>query len=241
MIKLENVTLPYALKQISCQIPQGKIFGIMGANGAGKSTLLKAIAGIIPVTSGQIWLENYQLSELNAQQKSTKLAYLAQNTAIHWDLLVKEVIELGLPMITANCAKQVQQIAKIFSVDHLLNQPFQQLSGGEKARVQLARCCIKNSPILLVDEPIAALDPYYQIDILEQLRALTPEKTCVIAIHHLDLAYRFCDEIILLGQGEIKASGKTVDVLNTDNLASVFKVKAEIDRQKGLISQIRKL
>lgn len=241
MIKLENVTLPYALKQISCQIPQGKLVGIMGANGAGKSTLLKAIAGILPVTSGQIWLANCQLTKLNASQKSEKLAYLAQSTAIYWDLLVNEVIELGLPIVTANSVSQVQQIAARFSVEQLLNKPFQQLSGGERARVQLARCCIKNSPILLADEPIAALDPYYQLDILEQLKALTPEKTCVLAIHHLDLAYRFCDEIILLAQGEIQASGKTSDVLNDDNLARVFKVGAEIDKQKGFISQIKKL
>lgn len=241
MIKLENVTLPYALKQISCQIPQGKLVGIMGANGAGKSTLLKAIAGILPVTSGQIWLANCQLTKLNASQKSEKLAYLAQSTAIYWDLLVNEVIELGLPIVTANSVSQVQQIAARFSVEQLLNKPFQQLSGGERARVQLARCCIKNSPILLADEPIAALDPYYQLDILEQLKALTPEKTCVLAIHHLDLAYRFCDEIILLAQGEIQAIGKTSDVLNDDNLARVFKVGAEIDKQKGFISQIKKL
>lgn len=94
----------------------------------------------------------------------------------------------------------MRSISETFSVTHLFDKPFQQLSGGEKARVQLARCCIKEAPLLLADEPIASLYPYYQIDIMEQLKSLTPTHTCVVAIHHLSLAYKFCDEVILLNK-----------------------------------------
>ncbi|WP_294090281.1 ABC transporter ATP-binding protein [uncultured Actinobacillus sp.] len=241
MIKLENVSLAFGLSHISCHISQGKLIGIMGANGAGKSTLLKSIAGILPLASGEIWLRNGKLSAMTAKQKSEQLAYFAQNTQIHWDLSVNDVIALGLTSPTKNEQEKVRLVSEQFSISHLLEKPFQQLSGGEKARVQLARCCIKQAPLLLADEPISPLDPYYQIDIMEQLKALTPQKTCVVAIHHLDLAYRFCDEIILLDKGKILAYGETQAVLNTENLARAFGVEVKIDKENRVISGIKKL
>ena len=243
MIKIENLSQPYGLKGIHCTIPTGKLVGIMGANGAGKSTLLKTIAGILPITSGEIWFDDNRLTTMNAVQKSQQLAYLARNTEMHWDLSVYDVIALGLPNPPNRAKEQekVRSISETFSVSHLLEKSFRQLSGGEKARVQLARCCIKNAPLLLADEPIAALDPFYQIDMMEQLKSLTPSHTCVVAIHHLSLAYKFCDEVILLNQGEIIANGETTQVLTADNLAKAFGIQAEIDEAKKEIMGIEKL
>ena len=243
MIKIENLSQPYGLKGIHCTIPTGKLVGIMGANGAGKSTLLKTIAGILPIKSGEIWFDNHKLTTMTAEQKSQQLAYLAQNTEIHWDLSVYDVIALGLPnpLHRAKEQEKVQSISETFSVSHLLEKSFRQLSGGEKARVQLARCCIKNAPLLLADEPIAALDPFYQIDIMEQLKSLTPSHTCVVAIHHLSLAYKFCDEVILLNQEQIIANGETTGVLTAENLAKAFSIRVEIDEDKKEIMGIEKL
>ena len=243
MINIKQLSQPYGLTNISCQIPKGKLVGIMGANGAGKSTLLKSIAGILPLKQGEIWFDAQSLSKMNATEKSQHIAYLAQNTQIHWDLSVYDVIALGLaaPLPKEKERSKIQAFSEKFAVTHLLNKPFQQLSGGEKARVQLARCCIKESPVLLVDEPIAPLDPYYQIDMMEQLKSLTPEHTCVVAIHHLSLAYRFCDEVILLHQGKVAAYGETQAVLTAENLAKTFQIQAEIDLLKREISQIEKL
>ena len=243
MIKIENLSQPYGLKGIQCTIPTGKLVGIMGANGAGKSTLLKTIAGILPIKSGEIWFDDNRLTTMSAAQKSQQLAYLAQNTEIHWDLSVYDVISLGLPnpLNRAKEQEKVRSISETFSVSHLLEKSFRQLSGGEKARVQLARCCIKNVPLLLADEPIAALDPFYQIDMMEQLKSLTPSHTCVVAIHHLSLAYKFCDEVILLNQGQIIANGETTNVLTAENLAKAFSIWAEIDEAKKEIMGIEKL
>ena len=243
MIKIKNLSQPYGLKGIHCTIPTGKLVGIMGANGAGKSTLLKTIAGILPIKSGEIWFDNHKLTTMTAEQKSQQLAYLAQNTEIHWDLSVYDVIALGLPnpLNRAKEQEKVRSISETFSVSHLLEKSFRQLSGGEKARVQLARCCIKNVPLLLADEPIAALDPFYQIDMMEQLKSLTPSHTCVVAIHHLSLAYKFCDEVILLNQGEIIANGKTTQVLTAENLANAFGIRVEIDEVKKEIMRVEKL
>ena len=243
MINIKQLSQPYGLTNISCQIPKGKLVGIMGANGAGKSTLLKTIAGILPLKQGEVWFDDQPLSKMNATEKSQHIAYLAQNTQIHWDLSVYDVIALGLaaPLPKEKERSKIQAFSEKFAVTHLLDKPFQQLSGGEKARVQLARCCIKESPVLLVDEPIAPLDPYYQIDMMEQLKSLTPQHTCVVAIHHLSLAYRFCDEVILLHQGKVAAYGETQAVLTAENLAKTFQIQAEIDLLKREISQIEKL
>ena len=242
MIRIEKLTQSYCLNDINCTLPSGKLIGIMGANGAGKSTLLKTIAGILPLKQGEIWFDDQQLSKMNATKKSQYIAYLAQNTQIHWDLSVYDVIALGLatPLPKEKERSKIQAFSEKFAVTHLLNKPFQQLSGGEKARVQLARCCIKESPVLLVDEPIAPLDPYYQIDMMEQLKSLTPQHTCIVAIHHLSLAYQFCDEIILLEQGKLLAVGETQAVLNAENLAKAFHIRAEIDPLEKTISKIEK-
>lgn len=243
MIKIENLSQPYGLKDIHCTIPTGKLVGIIGANGAGKSTLLKTIAGILPINKGEIWFDNNRLTTMSAVQKSQQLAYLAQNTEIHWDLSVYDVIALGLPnpLNRAKEQEKVRSISETFSVSHLLEKSFRQLSGGEKARVQLARCCIKNAPLLLADEPIAALDPFYQIDMMEQLKSLTPSHTCVVAIHHLSLAYKFCNEVILLNQGQIIANGETTNVLTAENLANAFSIQVEIDEVKKEIIGVEKL
>lgn len=243
MIKLNRLHIVGRLDEISCTISQGKLVGIMGANGAGKSTLLKAIAGILPPTSGEIYLENCALSQLSAAARSQKVAYLAQNLNVAWTLSVYDVIALGLPhkLAALEEKRQVYAVAECFSIQTLLAKNYQQLSGGEKARVQLARCAIKNAPLLLADEPIAALDPYYQLDIMAQLRALTPMRTCVIVIHHLALAYRFCDEIILLKEGKMIAAGNTQAVLNSQNLAQAFGVCAKIDELKRDIYDIQKM
>lgn len=243
MIKIEHLSQPYGLTNITCQLPKGKLIGIMGANGASKSTLLKTLAGILPITSGEIWFNDCKLSQMSAAEKSQQLAYLAQNTQIHWDLSVYDVIALGLaqPLSATKERSKITEISQKFSIAHLLDNPFQKLSGGEKARVQLARCCIKNAPLLLADEPIAPLDPYYQIDMMEQLKSLTPEHTVVVAIHHLSLAYKFCDEVILLDKGNIIASGNTQAVLNAENLAKAFGVRAEFDEPKREIFGVNKL
>ena len=242
MINIKQLSQPYGLTNISCQIPKGKLVGIMGANGAGKSTLLKSIAGILPLKQGEIWFDAQPLSKMNATEKSQQIAYFAQNTQIHWDLSVYDVIALGLadPLPKEKERSKIQAFSEKFAVTHLLDKPFQQLSGGEKARVQLVRCCIKESPVLLVDEPIAPLDPYYQIDMMEQLKSLTPQHTCIVAIHHLSLAYQFCDEIILLEQGKLLAVGETQAILNSENLAKAFHIRAEIDPLKKTISKIEK-
>jgi len=129
MIRIEKLTQAYCLNDINCTLPSGNLIGIMGANGAGKSTLLKTIAGILPLKQGKIWFDNQPLSKMNATEKSQHIAYLAQNTQIHWDLSVYDVIALGLatPLSKEKERSKIQAFSEKFAVTHLLDKPFQQL------------------------------------------------------------------------------------------------------------------
>lgn len=243
MIRVENLTLPYAIKGLSCHFSQNRLIGVLGANGAGKSSLIKSIAGIVRPSQGCIEVNTQNIQRLSYQQRSELVAYLAQETPVHWALSVYETIALGLvkPLSAAREREKVQASAAYFDVTDLLEQPIQRLSGGERARVHLARCLMKNAPVLLADEPIAALDPYYQLEIMQHLRHLSASVTCVVVLHHLSLAYRFCDEIVLLKDGELVASGETDSVMIAENLATAFKISATIDVSKRSIHTIRQL
>ena len=243
MIDIQKLNLGSRLNQISCQFEQGKLTGIIGANGAGKSSLVKAIVGITPFHQGQVIIDGMPLSNMKAKERSAKMAYLAQNTQTYWNLSVYDVIALGLPYALKKSQEQekVQNIARYFSIDSLLQHPVHILSGGELARVHLARSCIKDAPYLFADEPIAALDPYYQIEIMEHLQSLTPKITCIVVLHHLSLAYRYCDNILLLKQGKVIANGATTSVLTQQNLATALSISAQIDENTRSIHNIQKI
>lgn len=242
MITIHQLALPYALSNINCHLPQHKLIGILGANGAGKSTLLKAIAGIISPSKGYIDINGQRLSELNHVARSRLIAYLAQNTPVHWHLSVYDIIALGLQDSQPRSEEKhhVHKVAERFHLTDCLTKPLHKLSGGERGRVHLARCVIKNTPILLADEPIAALDPYYQIDMMEQLQSLSRQHTCLVVLHQLSLAYRYCDEIVLLKKGHIIASGETSVVLCEENLTTAFSISATIDIDNRSINNIQK-
>lgn len=243
MIRIETLTLPHGIYQLSCELPKHRLIGVLGANGAGKSSLLKAIAGIIKPVSGRIVIDGCDNQTLSYTARSELIAYLAQNTPVHWALTTDEVIALGAhrPLSSDIVDDNIQSVAKRCDVTQLLKRPFDTLSGGERARVHLARCLMKDAPILLADEPIAALDPYYQIDIMQHLQRLSTHMTCVVVLHQLSLAYRFCQEIVLLKQGKLVAAGRTDDVIIAENLATAFRISAKIDACHRHITAIEQL
>lgn len=215
--------------KISLTLERGELFGLIGPNGAGKSTLLRAIAQLLAHT-GAVYLEEDSLSHLAPNARAKRLAYLAQADAVTWPLQVKDFVALGrLPYGYRDELGQ-EAIAQALAQMHL--QPLAQrrmdcLSGGERARARLARALAVQAPLLLADEPVASLDPYHQLSVMELLRTqCTAERAVIVVLHDLTLASRFCDCILLMHQGQAIACDAPRRVLTAANLQRVYRVQA---------------
>ncbi|MGX1197426.1 ABC transporter ATP-binding protein [Parvibaculum sp. MBR-TMA-1.3b-4.2] len=223
---------------VSLDIPGPGFVGLVGPNGAGKTTLIRAIASLIPF-EGDILLDGDPLSRStspnHARNLARRLAYLAQNAESHWPIEVSRLVALGrLPhlepfrkMREAD-EKAVAHAMQLADVERYRGRDVMALSGGERARVLLARALAVEAPLLLVDEPVASLDPYHQLRIMEVLEnyAKNSGRIVIAVLHDLSLASRFCDRLVLLHEGKVRASGAPQDVLTDRNLEDVYRVKA---------------
>ena len=223
-ISAHNLTVKNRLDDVSLSLTAGEIVGLIGPNGSGKSTLLKALTGLIRY-QGQVRLNEQPIRHLSAQKRAQQLAYLPQTATSAWALTVAQVIALGRLPWGDNRPELVEQAAVKTGVAAWLNRRITELSGGEQARVWLARALVGEPNVLLADEPIASLDLYYQRHVLDSLRSLAHEgSTVLVALHDLNLAARYCDRLCLMDQGRVYALGSPRDVLSAENVADVFNV-----------------
>ena len=239
-VQLGNKTI---LDNISCSFPAGKVTGLIGPNGAGKSTLLKSFFKLVPA-KGAFTYAGKDISSLSAAERSTYLSYLPQERELAWAMSVENVIRLGFSHAGANTRSSVTQsederLKSILDKLDLLefrNRSASSLSGGELARVLIARALAQDTPVLLADEPLAGLDPYHQIKIMMHLKAHSKGgKTVVTSIHDLSMAAQWCDHLILLDQGRIVSWGKPANVLTANSLKEIYKIDARIeDTPSGL-------
>lgn len=212
------------------------LIGIVGPNGAGKSTLVRALLGLVPY-QGRIEIDGADLAGLPRAQVARRIAYLPQGQTLHWPLSVERLVGLGrlphlAPMskISEPDREAVDRAMARADVTHLGERIATELSGGERARVLLARALAVEAEGLIADEPLASLDPGHQIDVMELLRAeARAGKLVVTVLHDLTMAARYCDRLLLLDGGRIAADGAPLDVLNEANLRSVYGIKARIE------------
>jgi iron complex transport system ATP-binding protein len=243
MVRLDRVSVTLGTRRVvegvSAEIGGG-VIGLIGPNGAGKSTLVRAIAGLIPA-EGAILIDGNAVTDLPLRDRARRIAYLPQGQSVHWPLTVERLVSLGrLPHLApfarpaaADAAVIQQALARTDLID-LRDRPFDQLSGGERARVLLARALAVEAPLLLADEPLAALDPAHQIEVMALLRAEAARGVTVIAVlHDLTIAARWCDRLLLIDQGALVADGAPRDVLTADRIASVYGVSAFIGEANG--------
>lgn len=218
---------------VSLDIPGPGFVGLVGPNGAGKTTFIRAIASLIPF-EGDISLDGLPLSGQTSRQLANRLAYLAQNAESHWPIEVSRLVALGrLPHLESfrkmreADEKAVTRAMQLADVERYRGRDVMSLSGGERARVLLARALAVEAPLLLVDEPVASLDPYHQLRIMEVLEnyARISGRIVIAVLHDLSLASRFCDRLVLLHEGKVRASGAPQDVLTDRNLEDVYRVK----------------
>ncbi len=214
------------LDGVDLAMPAGRITAIVGPNGAGKSTLLRAFAGLTAPDSGTITLGAQPLAALDNLQRARAIAYLPQERAVHWPLTARAVTALGrLPHQGGIADAAVDDALAAMDVTHLAERPILALSGGERARVLVARALAQGSPLLIADEPTAGLDPAHALALFELFTRLAAEgRTIVVALHDLSLAARFAHHVVLLASGHVAASGPPADVLTPLCLQPAFGV-----------------
>ncbi len=231
LISIHQLGMGQRLQDVSLTLHKGEVLGILGANGAGKSTLLHCLAGIEDYR-GEICLQGQPLSKIPERQRAQQIGFLPQSSQSAWALSVRDVISLGrLPWGDEN-AEAVVQAADATGVTDWLERPVDRLSGGQQARVWLARVLAGQPQVLLADEPVASLDLNQQQHVLRLLRDYARSgRGVMLSIHDLSLAARYCDRLCLLHEGRLLALGPVADVLTAGNLQLAFGVDARIDLQ----------
>ena len=212
--------------RVSLTIAPGECVGLIGPNGAGKTTLMRAALGLLPFSG------HSSLIDMDRLARARRAAWLPQTREIAWPVDVETVVSLGrlphgrtLSGLTAEDRSAVDQALERMDLSAFRHRTATRLSGGEQARVLIARALAQEAPLLLADEPIAGLDPAHQIAAMGVFAQLAREgRAIVTALHDLGLAARHCTRLLIMHQGRLVADGRPEEVLTPDNLRSVFGV-----------------
>jgi iron complex transport system ATP-binding protein len=220
---------------LNLELARGELVTLAGPNGAGKTTLLRAVAGLV-ASEGQAFIDGGALEQFTLRERARLIAYLPQGHVFHWPLLAAEVVALGRhphgdPFGRPSAADKaaVARALTAVAATAFAERPIGTLSGGERARIALARALATEAPLLLADEPTASLDLHHQLVIMQRLREVARQGGGVLAVmHDLALAARFSDRIMVMNEGAIVASGPPREALSPEILAGVFGVEADL-------------
>ena len=227
------------LPGIDLSLASGRWTSVLGPNGAGKSTLLKALAGLLPVQGQVDWL-GQPLAALGRRERSRQLAWLGQGEPVPDELRVSDVVMLGrlphqgwLSAPSAQDRLQVQQALQAVQAWALRDRPIGELSGGERQRVLLARLLAVAAPVMLMDEPLAHLDPPHQVDWLERVRYLVAQgRTVVSVLHEVGMALQ-ADEVVVMQAGRVLHHGPCADPAAHRAIEAVFEQRIVIQSLDG--------
>jgi len=245
LLEAGDIVLNYGerpvLRGVSIQLRPGEIVALVGANGAGKSSLLKTLAGLVMPTRGRVTLDGQPLASIERNTLSRQIAYLPQERTVHWPLSVRQLVALGrlphrhlLTGPTRRDAEAVERAMLATGVQDLADRPAFELSGGERARVLLARAIAQEATYMIADEPSAGLDPAHELTLFERLAEISATgRGIIVALHDLSLAARFCHRAILLQHGTMLAAGRPDEVLTPGRLAAGFGIRATVVQVEG--------
>jgi iron complex transport system ATP-binding protein len=215
-------------RDVSFSIGEGEFVGLIGPNGAGKTTLMRAALGLLAFRG------HSSLAALTQAERARQAAWMPQSREIAWPVSVAEVVMLGrMPHqgarrhpSAADRARTDEAIAWM-ELDGMRHRSATRLSGGEQARVLIARALAQDAPLLMADEPTAGLDPAHQIATMQTFARLAEQgKSALVSLHDLGLAARHCTRVIMLGEGRLVADGAPGAVLTPERLARVFNITA---------------
>jgi iron complex transport system ATP-binding protein len=227
---------------VNLALRPGELAVLVGPNGAGKTTLIRGLAGLLPV-QGSIELDGRMLPAWSERERARRIAYLPQGNVFHWPMPVAAIVALGRyphadafsPLTAADHAVVAHALA-VTATAPFSERPVTALSGGERARVALARALATEAPVLLVDEPIVSLDARHQLAVMALLRDTAHEGRAVLAVvHDLALAARFADRVLVMQTGRIVADAPPAEALSAARIAEVFGVEAQMLPFDGVV------
>jgi iron complex transport system ATP-binding protein len=234
------------IDDLSVSLGGGALIGVVGPNGAGKSTLARALLGLLVPDAGRVTIDGDDVATLPSATVAKRVAYLPQAYAVHWPLSVERLVGLGrLPhlgpfsRITQADQAAIDAAMHDTGTAHLADRTATELSGGERARVMLARALATGAPALIADEPLTSLDPGHQLEIMALLKDRARAGALVVVVlHDLGIAARFCDRLLLIDHGQLKADGPPRSVLTDAALAETYAITAwrgEVNGQPLLV------
>jgi iron complex transport system ATP-binding protein len=241
MLRIESLTVAYGTRRVlhavSLVVESGQVVALIGPNGSGKSTLVRAVSGVLPALGGRVRTNGDDLLSLPPVQRARHLAVVPQAVSLPPAFSVWETVLMGrtpylnfLGQVSSRDEQIARQALQKVEALELADRRVGELSGGEQQRVLLARALAQSTPILLLDEPTTNLDMHYQISFMETVRALTHQEhlAVLIALHDLNLAARYADRVVLLQEGEMKASGTPRQVLTAELISSAYHLPVQV-------------
>lgn len=221
-----------ALKGLSCAVPHGSLFAVIGPNGSGKSTLIRSLLGAIHPDEGDVLFEARPLSEWSRRDLALRIGAVSQIEETPFPITVREMVAMGrYPRLGSWRAEGVEDRLAIdqamlrCNVADLSTRSINSLSGGERQRARIARALAQSPATLVLDEPTVALDIAHEMAVFELLRSLTRDDgwTVVVATHHINLAARYADALLLLDSGGAVVCGPATHVMRKDILESIYR------------------
>ncbi len=231
------------IEDVSLSVKEGDFVGVLGPNGSGKTTLLKSISRVLKPHKGTILLDKNDIYSLKGTEVAKQLAVVPQDSTIGFSFLALDVVLMGRnPHMSRFQLESVKDLAVARKVMELTNtwqlaeRPINELSGGEKQRVIIARALAQEPKVLLLDEPMTHLDIINQLEIMDLVKELCSKQGLVVlaVFHDLNMAARYCNLAVLLKSGKVFATGRLDEVLNSENVKTVFRVDAIV--QKHLVT-----
>ena len=231
------------LNGVSGAFQRGETTGILGANGAGKTTLLRALAGALPLAEGTVLLEGLPIERYSKRERAQTLGVMAQHTEGVGELTPRDIVSMGRfahrPVFASMSKRDVEAVEAALEaaqLSELQHRRSCELSGGERQRMFLAQLWAQEPSVVLLDEPTAHLDIKYQIETMRAARALAEERgwTGAAALHDLNLAYRYCDRLMFLREGEVLAFGRADELRDPRLIQDAYGVQARFVEADGV-------
>jgi len=251
VLQLEHLKVAYGSREIIADLSvarlvPGTVTALLGPNGSGKSTLLKAIAGLTRLSHGRVLLGEEDLTRASFEVRARQVVYLPQTlpAAVHLQVFESVLVAANASAFAGGSAgttvAQVQQLLERLGIGHLGAQYLDSLSGGQKQLVGLAQAMIRRPRLLLLDEPLSALDLNYQFHVMDLLAQETRENGLItlIVLHDLNIALRHADHCLMIRNGRLVADGSPREVITPAALAEVYGVRARVEACSQGVPQV---